>query len=93
MFEHGLENIQSYVYPNPVSKGETLQLEYELKDAAEVNIQLLDFTGRSTLLVSSDRSAGKQIESLNFPANLPAGIYTIQIRTDKGVSSIRIEQF
>ena len=93
LFEQGLEQIQSYVYPNPISAGQELQLEYELKEATEVTIQLVDLSGRSSQLLLGDRMAGKQKESLRLPANLAAGVYTIQIRTDKGISSIRIEKF
>jgi uncharacterized delta-60 repeat protein len=93
VFEHGLDNIQSFVYPNPLAAGETLQLEYELREATEVDINLYDLTGKQFPLFSGYRTSGNQAEAITLPASLPAGVYNLQIRTQKGISNIRVELF
>ena len=93
IFEHGLENIQSYVYPNPIAIGQVVEFEYELTEAADVNIQLFDLNGKSYPLFEGYRMSGNQKESLVLPSGLAAGSYTLNIRTDKGMSSIQIQVF
>ncbi|MBR9922307.1 MAG: T9SS type A sorting domain-containing protein [Bacteroidetes bacterium] len=93
LFEQGLDKIQSYVYPNPIASGESLQLDYELKEATEVNISLSDLNGKKVNLLQEYRPSGKTTETINLPTNLSAGIYFLQIRTERGMSTIRVEKF
>jgi len=78
------------IYPNPVS-GQTLNIAYELPDAAKVIIELLDLQGqKQSTLLSTDRPKGKNEEPLSLPADLNNGCYLLHIRTNKGDAMIKL---
>ncbi|MFK7934516.1 MAG: serine hydrolase [Saprospiraceae bacterium] len=67
------------VFPNPFS--DQVVLSYELTNSRNVNITLLDNTGRRILNIDrSKQSAGLHEEVLN--TDLPAGMYVLQLRLD-----------
>lgn len=82
---------QTFIYPNPVVQCATLG--YELKFREDVSIRLSDINGKivQTFISNESRDAGKNLEEIELPANLPHGEYFIVIVTSPGnQASIRI---
>ncbi len=77
------------LYPNPV-RDQPLTVEYELPVGSTVQIELLDLQGRSLArLLDTVQPAGKNRETLRLPAGLVAGIYLVDIRTNRGNAVVR----
>ena len=78
----------THVYPNPVAN--TLTVQYRLDEDSPVNISVLDLTGRMVLYKPEAlQSAGINHTELDF-TSLPAGIYMCQIRTKRGVETVKV---
>ena len=78
----------THVYPNPVVN--TLTVQYRLDEDSPVSITVLDLTGRTMLCQPEAlQSAGINHATLDF-SPLPAGIYMCQIRTVKGVETVKV---
>lgn len=78
----------AHVYPNPVENIATVQ--YRLDEDAPVSITVLDLTGRTVLFQPEAlQSAGINHATIDLTA-LPAGIYMCQIRTKKGVETVKV---
>ena len=78
----------THVYPNPVAN--TLTVQYRLDEDSPVNISVLDLTGRMVLYQPEAlQSAGINHAMLDF-TSLPAGIYMCQIRTKRGVETVKV---
>lgn len=76
------------LYPNPIKH--SAHLRYELTSPQEIEINLLDLSGRKlTTLVSGSRPSGKQGEALLIPDYLPKGWVIIQLKTEEGTSFIK----
>ncbi len=76
------------LFPNPVSDVATLQLE--LTETTTLQLDIRDLTGKQIRpQTTATFAAGAQ--SWTVPtADLPAGVYTISLRTDDGVKAIRL---
>jgi len=80
---------QLSMYPNPVI-GKTLNLAFDLKKNANVEIALVDLTGRAILnLENSYESMGSKAYSFNLP-ELNNGIYFFQVRINESRISKKI---
>lgn len=78
----------THVYPNPVAN--TLTVQYQLDEGSPVSITVLDLTGRTVLCQPETlQSAGINHTLLDF-TSLPAGIYMCQIRTKRGVETVKV---
>jgi uncharacterized delta-60 repeat protein len=78
------------LYPNPVS-AQTCTIAYELPEAADINIELLDLQGKTLgTLLHAARYAGKQEETISIPADLNNGYYLLNIRSRKGNAVVKI---
>lgn len=78
----------THVYPNPVTN--TLTVQYQLDEDSPVSITVLDLTGRTVLCQPETlQSAGINHTLLDF-TSLPAGIYMCQIRTKRGVETVKV---
>ena len=78
----------THVYPNPVAN--TLTVQYQLDEDSPVSITVLDLTGRTVLCQPEAlQSAGINHTLLDF-TSLPAGIYMCQIRTKRGVETVKV---
>lgn len=77
------------LYPNPVREKATL--EYELLNAEKVTINLYDLQGRFIQNVSptAEKKPGKQVETIQFNPDLPAGTYLLSIESSKGTTIIK----
>lgn len=73
------ENLQVGLYPNPAN--DFTQFEYNLADRKEVNIRLMDATGRSLQTVFSGSSQGYQRHEINT-SSLTPGIYLIHMNVE-----------
>lgn len=79
--ESTTDNISSNVYPNPVQ--DIYNVEFNLRKASMVTINLYDAQGRMLDVLYSDR-AEEGAKRLTFnKAGLQPGIYLLQIRTDR----------
>ena len=78
----------SSVYPNPVAP--TSQLEYSVKKAGPVNIELLDSKGNKlrTLLQDANQEKGTHTQALQL-SDLPNGTYYYKITTRSGSETKR----
>ena len=76
------------LYPNPAH--EQLNLRYTLENSTAVTINLYDMNGR---LVSSEskgtQTAGAQQSTLSL-SGIPAGMYRVELVTEKGRSNNRV---
>jgi len=78
----------THIYPNPVENTATVQ--YRLDEDSPVSITVQDLTGRMVLTQHEAlQSAGINHMKLDF-SPLPAGIYLCQIRTNKGVETVKV---
>ena len=78
----------THVYPNPVENTATVQ--YRLDEGSPVSIKVMDLTGRTVLCQHETlQSAGIRHATLDFTP-LPAGIYMCQIRTKKGIETVKV---
>ena len=78
----------THVYPNPVAN--TLTVQYRLDEESPVSITVMDLTGRTVLRQPEAlQTAGINHSLLDFTP-LPAGIYMCQIRTKKGVETVKV---
>ena len=78
----------THVYPNPTSGKITLQ--FQLDQDSPVNISVLDLSGRTLLHYDNGiQSTGICHLELDL-SDLSAGLYLCQIRTDKGVKTLKV---
>ena len=78
----------THIYPNPVENTATVQ--YRLDEDSPVSITVMDLTGRTVFYQSEvQQSAGIRHATLDFTP-LPAGIYMCQIRTSRGVETVKV---
>lgn len=76
------------LYPNPIR--ESTNLTYELTFPQQIEINLLDLSGKKlATLASGSRPSGKQDEALVIPSNLPKGWIILQFKTQEGTSYIK----
>lgn len=82
-----LSEIASSIYPNPAS--DIAQVELNLEEATEVNISIIDVTGK--VIASRDYGTvqGNQIFPIQV-ANFTNGMYMVHITTENGVSTQRL---
>ena len=78
----------SSFYPNPAAA--TTQLEYEVKKAGPVSVDLLDKDGNKlrTLLAETQQEKGGHSQALDL-SDLPAGTYFYKITTKSGTQTKR----
>ncbi|MCB0625915.1 MAG: T9SS type A sorting domain-containing protein, partial [Saprospiraceae bacterium] len=74
--------------PNPVSGQAWIDLQ--LNEAVDAQLQLTDLTGRVVRQIFQGQlSAG--VQALSFDTQgLPAGMYLLTLRSEQGVSSLRV---
>lgn len=85
---HPAVNTSTYAYPNPC--GGKVFLQYQLEQDSPVSISLLDLRGCTLLHYDNGiQSAGIRHSELDL-TSIPAGLYLCQIRTDKGVETLKL---
>ena len=74
--------------PNPVNGGSTI-INYDLKNATAVNIELYDVTGKKVKeVIEGQKAAGNYQVTLNT-TDLSKGIYFYTLKTTSGVSLVK----
>lgn len=90
MLEAHTSTSSTLLYPNPVST-QTCTIAYELPEAADINIELLDLQGKKLgSLLHVARYAGKHEETISIPVDLNNGFYLLNIRSSKGNAVVKI---
>lgn len=79
------EGTELSLYPNPTS--DVLNVSVKLDEAQDVMYILTDVTGR-VLSVANSKNVTEETQSINV-SHLPAGVYLLTARTDKGASTER----
>jgi hypothetical protein len=84
----GLKNVnvvkikELKLYPNPTSS--TIQLEYNLEEAGEVQILLYSLSGQQLMLQKESTFAGDQQLTLDLKAmGIQSGVYFLELRSSK----------
>ncbi len=79
-------------YPNPIDNQAVFQ--YELPEAGVVSVSLFDLQGRMlhVFLSEETRPSGSNTETLEFPAGIPTGQYCLQLKTESGNATIKIQK-
>jgi len=77
-----LENF--HLFPNPVSKN--LNVEFKLKESAQLDFKILDGLGKEVLNLKGERFSpnARHQKSINLP-DLSSGVYILQIISPKGI--------
>ncbi|GJM35349.1 MAG: hypothetical protein DHS20C18_43500 [Saprospiraceae bacterium] len=79
---------QVTLYPNPTQHKATLQ--FELEEALDLQLEIRDLTGRSVWQESRTKLAtGQQNWEINTSL-LPTGIYTVSLRANDGVRTVKL---
>jgi len=66
------------IYPNPVVDGQELQIGIDLKNKTDVNLEIIDITGKCILKKAYSNLLGKQILSVNMD-NYAKGMYVVKL--------------
>lgn len=92
----GLENelnsrdISTKVFPNPINKGEEFNLNIEIQETKNVNINVLDITGKKVKTIGS-RLLTSGSNDLNVDSDgLETGIYFVNISSGDHSSTVKI---
>ncbi|HEY9114488.1 MAG TPA: DUF4397 domain-containing protein, partial [Bacteroidales bacterium] len=76
------------VYPNPAV--ESINVSFNLKETSEVAVELIDITGRTLKTMNlGSRSANVYNEKIDV-AQLPMGLYMLNVRTNNSVVSKKV---
>jgi PKD repeat protein len=76
------------VYPNPTSGISTISVS--LNQASEININILDITGRQVMnVINTDLAAGKYNYNVDM-SGVPNGVYFANITTKFGMQTVKI---
>ncbi len=76
------------IYPNPAVSASTVR--FELKESANINIEVVDMTGRTVKTVANERmNAGTQ--QVTIPVtDLASGVYNVRLSTKEGTVTQRL---
>ncbi|HTO14233.1 MAG TPA: T9SS type A sorting domain-containing protein [Edaphocola sp.] len=78
---------QLNIFPNPSTDG-IFNLQYNLSEATDLDIQIIDVTGR-TLSTKSIKQAKSGISTINLD-NVSNGLYIVKINTKRGFTSKKL---
>ena len=90
LFSETIQNIMSVfdpaltIYPNPVSKGGTLQLAFQLNKTGLYKIDISDASGKLLMQQSYNAHNGKASTTITIPAGWGNGTYFIILYNEKG---------
>ena len=71
------------VYPNPMTN-RVMNIRFANKAAGTYNLQLIDRAGKTVYTGEVSVSSLNQARSISLPGSLPAGAYSLIIRSEKG---------
>lgn len=78
------------VYPNPIEEQATFS--YNLKEATDVTIELIDLQGKiiQTIVKNENQIAGQYQQAIHLPSIVSAGNYILRFSSPAGSQSIKI---
>jgi len=79
----GQNHILMSVYPNPAS--EKISISYELLSDQMLSIDLIGLDGKKikSFLKNQKRGTGAYTDDFQLPANIPAGVYFLNLKTEE----------
>ena len=81
-------SINALLYPNP-SKGD-FNISVTLKSNSDINVSVIDLTGKTVIYSSNNFSAGMNTININN-SGLVSGLYIVKIETVEGINTQKIE--
>jgi hypothetical protein len=86
------EAVKLTVMPNPVKKNGTVRLNYNLTEAGNVTIEIVNVTGVTVFRCQmGTQAAGTQSAEIKIPSNIRSGVYFVRISGSKqAFSSTRL---
>lgn len=90
VFEVAVDNsLALQVFPNPTTTDLTIQ--FELQNASEVNISIMDISGkRVSTLLQNDLNDGTHTFAFDLSNQLTKGMYFLRLQTEKGIMTQKI---
>jgi hypothetical protein len=83
----GIDGLE--VMPNPVSAGQTLEVELSITEPLQLSVELTKASGATVQQMQWSLPAGTHTRTIPV-SNLTPGLYFIQIRSEKGVTSRKV---
>jgi hypothetical protein len=77
------------IFPNPAAAGSEVFVKFDATEATPLEVNLLNLSGQAVYRQQKQVAAGHQVFSIPTD-RLPAGLYFIQMRTEKGVLSRKL---
>ncbi len=76
------------IYPNPAS--EQLTIRYFLKESSQVNLQIIDLSGKTMQQIAHNKmAAGEHLQHIKI-GHLPKGVYLIRMQTPEILQTERL---
>lgn len=83
-----INTINALVYPNPTNG--SFKVSVNLNAASEVNVLVIDFTGKTISAISAKFNSGINTLTINN-TNLVTGMYFLKIETNEGIATQKVE--
>lgn len=74
------------IYPNPVARGNNVTIQLNSTSTDRAIVKLIDMSGKNLLVQNIAITSGQN--NISLPINAPAGMYFIQVSTQKTMSPI-----
>jgi len=74
------------VYPNPVSKGGVMQLEFRNRAAGTYNIRIFDMAGAQVQQKNVRHAGGTAVQQIRLNTNLTPGTYIAEVVSQNGIA-------
>lgn len=87
----GASDSQLRLFPNPVNQGDVLRLRFVLREAANVTVRVIDASGRQVYATEESFEESGFNEWLIPTQDLGAGMYTLQLRSERQSQRTRFQ--
>jgi carboxypeptidase-like protein/type IX secretion system substrate protein len=67
------------IYPNPVHTGSTFNIDFNVKDAGEYNIEVVNISGQPVMQKKIYLNSKQHIEQITCDSHIMQGIYFVQV--------------
>lgn len=67
------------VYPNPVSSGSAINIDFDVKNTGEYEMNIINISGQSFIREKIILNSKKHIEQINCDAKMKPGIYFVEV--------------
>ncbi|MBK9270946.1 MAG: T9SS type A sorting domain-containing protein [Saprospiraceae bacterium] len=79
------------VFPNPVS--DRINMDVRMEESAKADIRLFDMQGRFVSQLANGQSLQAGLNNLSYAVDLESGVYSVEVRTAKGLQTQKITVF